>query len=90
MAEDEMAGWPTGFSRQGYWSGVPRPPPGDLPNPRIELRSLKSPAQRPVRLKTELWGHASLPFLRGCRSCWKMLQSPGLAEPDFRVGLALS
>ena len=25
-----------GFSRQEYWSGLPYPPPGDLPNPRIE------------------------------------------------------
>ena len=22
-----------GFSRQEYWSGLPRPPPGDLPDP---------------------------------------------------------
>ena len=28
-----------GFSRQEYWSGLPCPPPGDLPNPRTELRS---------------------------------------------------
>ena len=26
------------FSRQEYWSGLPCPPPGDLPNPSIELR----------------------------------------------------
>ena len=32
-----------GFSRQKYWSGLPCPPPGDLPDPRIELVSLKSP-----------------------------------------------
>ena len=25
-----------GLSRQAYWSGLPRPPPGDLPNPGIE------------------------------------------------------
>ena len=25
-----------GFSRQEYWSGLPHPPPGDLPNPGIE------------------------------------------------------
>ena len=25
-----------GFSRQGYWSGLPCPSPGDLPNPGIE------------------------------------------------------
>ena len=30
---------PWGFSRQEYWSGLPCPPPGDLPNPGIELRS---------------------------------------------------
>ena len=28
-----------GFSRQEYWSGVPFPSPGDLPNPRIQPRS---------------------------------------------------
>ena len=32
-----------GFSRQEYWSGLPRPPPGDLPNPGIDLASLISP-----------------------------------------------
>ena len=29
-----------GFSRQEYWSGLPCPSPGDLPNPGIKLRSL--------------------------------------------------
>ena len=28
-----------GFSRQEYWSGLPSPPPGDLPDPGIEARS---------------------------------------------------
>ena len=28
-----------GFSRQKYWSGLPCPPPGDLPSRRIEPRS---------------------------------------------------
>ena len=27
------------FSRQEFWSGLPCPPPGDLPNPGIESRS---------------------------------------------------
>ena len=27
------------FFRQEYWSGLPCPPPGDLPNPEIEPRS---------------------------------------------------
>ena len=30
---------PIGFSRQGYWSGLPLPSPGDLPDPGIEPRS---------------------------------------------------
>ena len=33
-----------GFSKQEYWSGLPCPPSGDLPDPRIELKSLTSPA----------------------------------------------
>ena len=33
-----------GFSWQEYWSGLLRPPSGDVPNPGIELTSLKSPA----------------------------------------------
>ena len=32
------------FSRQEYWSGLPFPTPGDLPNPGIEPASLVSPA----------------------------------------------
>ena len=32
-----------GFSRQEYLSGLPCPPPGDLPNPGIEPMSLMSP-----------------------------------------------
>ena len=28
-----------GFSRQEYWSGVPLPSPGDLPDPGIEAGS---------------------------------------------------
>ena len=32
-----------GFSRQEYWSGLPCPPPGDLPDPGIEPISLISP-----------------------------------------------
>ena len=32
------------FSRQEYWSGMPFPPPGDLPNAGTEPLPLKSPA----------------------------------------------
>ena len=30
------------FSRQEYWSGLPRPPPGNLPDPEIKPASLES------------------------------------------------
>ena len=33
-----------GFSRLEYWSGLPCPPPGDLPDPGIKPVSLPSPA----------------------------------------------
>ena len=33
-----------GFAKQEYWSGMPRPPPGDLPDPGFKPMSLMSPA----------------------------------------------
>ena len=37
-----------GFSRQEYWSGLPCPSPGDLPNPGIEPTSLNAGELRDV------------------------------------------
>ena len=34
---------PMGLPRQEYWSGLPCPPPGDLPNPETESTSQMSP-----------------------------------------------
>ena len=45
-----------GFSRQEYWSGLPFPSPGDLPDPGIELRS---PALRADALTPEPPGNQS-------------------------------
>ena len=42
-----------GFSRQEYWSGLPFPSPGDLPNPGIEPRF---PTLQADSLPTELQG----------------------------------
>ena len=44
-----------GFSRQEYWSGLPFPPPGDLPNPGIEpgsptLQADALPSEPPGKL----------------------------------------
>ena len=54
---------PLGFSRQEYWSGLPCPPPGDLPNPGIEPRSPtlqadSSPSEPPGKPK-HLISHGS-------------------------------
>jgi len=47
-----------GFSRQEYSSGLPCPPPGDLPNPGIEPRS---PAVQAYSLPSEPLGKQSRP-----------------------------
>ena len=54
-----------GFPRQEYWSGLPCPPPGDLPNPGIKLRFStlqvdSLPSEPPGKLKLKLlqyFGH---------------------------------
>ena len=53
------------FSRPGYWSGLPCPPPGNLPNPGIEARSptLQAdslPAELPGKPKNTGVGSLSL------------------------------
>ena len=52
-----------GFSRQEYWSGLPFPSPGDLPNPGIKPGSLAFSVDS---LPTELQGEplVSLIFLK--------------------------
>ena len=42
-----------GFSRQEYWSGVPFPLPGDLPDPGIKPASPAAPALAGGFLTTE-------------------------------------
>ena len=42
-----------GFSRQEHWSGLPCPPPGDLPDPGFEPGSPASPALQADSLPTE-------------------------------------
>ena len=55
-----------GFSRQEYGGGLPFPPPGDLPNPRIKLASLLSPALAgrffTTRATWEAQGYTNSPY----------------------------
>ena len=47
----------TGLSRQEYWSGLPFPTPGDLPNLMIEPRS---PVLQVDSLPAELLGKSNI------------------------------
>ena len=66
-----------GFSRQEYWSGLPRPPEGNLPDPGIDPRSpalqadslLSEPPGKPLYIyvmikiiNTEKWEEFSQNF----------------------------
>ena len=53
-----------GFSRQEYWSGLPFPSPGDLPDPGIERRS---PALRAYALISEPPGCAQIVQIRSSK-----------------------
>ena len=45
---------PWDFSQEKYWSGLPFPPPGDLPNPDIEPKSI---ASLPLQVDSLLLSH---------------------------------
>ena len=47
-----------GFSRQEYWSALPFPPPGDLPDPGIKPASCVAPASQADSL---LLSHLGIP-----------------------------
>ena len=48
------------FSQQEYWSGLPIPPPGKLPNPGIEPTSPETPASADGLFTTEPPGNPVL------------------------------
>ena len=68
-----------GFSRQDYWSGLPFPSPGDLPNPGIEPGS---PALQADSLPSEPQGeHATV------IPSWSHFISPRLFTSDISLEL---
>ena len=52
-AVSHQASLSMGFSRQEYWSGLPCPPKGDLPDPGIEPVTPLSPELQADFLPTE-------------------------------------
>ena len=75
-----------GFSRQEYWSGLPCPPPGDLPDPGIEPRS---PALQADSLSSELPGKLILGGLDKL-SVWRFQESHWHIVNVFHFILSLS
>ena len=63
VVSDSVTLW--GFFRQEYWSELPCPTPGDLPNPGIEPRS---PALQADSLLSESWGKPKYVFT--CKTMW--------------------
>ena len=63
-----------GFSRQEYWSGLPCPPPGDLPDPGIELRLLClqhwQAGSLPLRPPGKPYSVTLLPCIDAWCTCW--------------------
>ena len=60
-----------GFSRQEYWSGLPFPSPGDLPDPGMES---ESPALQVDSLPSEPLGKHVLSYVLSIR--WQSFQGP--------------
>ena len=52
-----------GFSRQEYWSGLSRPPPGTLPHPGVEPTSSTTPALQADSLPAEPPGKPPVNYL---------------------------
>ena len=70
-----------GFSRQ-YWSRLPFPSPGNLPNPGIEPRSPVSPASQADSLPLSHRGSPQIPHLLSPSFCESGIQAQFLTEPS--------
>ena len=71
-----------GFSRQEYWSGLPFPPPGDLPDPGTEP---VSPALQADSLPTEPPAAAAAKSFQSCPTLCDPIDGspPGSAVPGI-------
>ena len=69
-----------GFSRQEYWSGLPRPPLGDLPDPGAEPISLTSPVLAgrffiTTAKEKKIWGTRQTCWLHNLRNVLNVMKS---------------
>ena len=89
-----------GFSRQGYWSGLPCPPPGDLPNPHLsclqrwQVGSFPlAPARKAEIIEGPLICFTGLPFsiktafilkLGEEKLCQRLFHRASQSTPDYK------
>ena len=90
-----------GSSRQEYWSGLPRPPLGDLPDPGIEPTPLISPAlageffttsatwEAPFTV-TQLWNSRARIQTQVCLQSTSSLSLSLFLSLSFSLSLSLS
>ena len=74
-----------GFSRQEYWSRLPFPSPGDLPDPGIKPRS---PALQPDSLPSEPPGKAQMRWKLASIMCllWSFPSGAVIKNPPTNAG----
>ena len=75
-----------GFPRQEYWSGLPFPTPGDLPNPGIKPTSLRSPALASRFFTTSAtWEALFCSWVLSCFSCVQLCNPMNHGLPGTSV-----
>ena len=73
------------FSSQEYWSGLPCPPPGDLPEPGIKPTSLMSPALASRLFTTSTtW---EVPFSAILQHKIKRIKKKFLSSSEYQLSL---
>ena len=81
-----------GFSRQEYWSRLPYPSPGYLPNPGIEPESFMSPTLAGGFFTTSAtWEAQIFLFFFGCATivCGILVPQPSIESRSIAVKIQL-
>ena len=85
------------FSRQEYWSGLPCPPPGDLPDPGVKPESLSSlywqagslplvPPGKPFPSASDLSSSSTSEARASCLGAQSSISGLALREGPGRAG----
>ena len=84
MDDGHQAPLSMGFSRQEYWSGLPFPPPGELPHPEMELESTVTSALAGRFFTTEPPGKPMKPLKEDhLKVCWVMFSLSLKSQKGF-------